>query len=51
MPGRSPQTGEPVAIAASRIPSFQPAKATRNAVNEEQGGPARCPPFVPPAPS
>ena len=31
--GRNPQTGEPVAIAASRAPSFKPAKALRNAVN------------------
>ena len=32
--GRNPQTGEPVAIAASRVPSFKPAKALRDAVNE-----------------
>ena len=32
--GRNPQTGEPVAIAASRAPSFKPAKALRAAVNE-----------------
>ena len=31
--GRNPQTGEPVAIAASRAPSFKPAKALRDAVN------------------
>ena len=32
--GRNPRTGEPVAIAASRTPSFKPAKALRDAVNE-----------------
>lgn len=32
--GRNPRTGEPVAIAASRAPSFKPAKALRAAVNE-----------------
>ena len=31
--GRNPQTGEPVAIAASRAPSFKPAKALRDAVH------------------
>lgn len=31
--GRNPRTGEPVAIAASRAPSFKPAKALRGAVN------------------
>ena len=31
--GRNPQTGEPVAIAASRVPSFKVAKALRDAVN------------------
>ena len=31
--GRNPQTGEPVAIAASRAPSFKAAKALRDAVN------------------
>ena len=31
--GRNPRTGEPVAIAASRAPSFKPAKALRDAVN------------------
>ena len=31
--GRNPQTGEPVAIAASRTPSFKAAKALRDAVN------------------
>ena len=30
---RNPQTGEPVAIAASRVPSFKAAKALRDAVN------------------
>ena len=32
--GRNPRTGEPVAIAASKAPSFKPAKALRDAVNE-----------------
>ena len=32
--GRNPQTGEPVAIAASRAPSFKPAKALRDTVNK-----------------
>ena len=32
--GRNPQTGDPVAIAASRAPSFKSAKALRDAVNE-----------------
>ena len=32
--GPNPRTGEPVAIAASRTPSFKPAKALRDAVNE-----------------
>ncbi|MDE0053772.1 MAG: HU family DNA-binding protein [Gammaproteobacteria bacterium] len=31
--GRNPQTGEPVAIAASTVPSFKAAKALRDAVN------------------
>ena len=31
--GRNPQTGEPVAIVASRVPSFKAAKALRDAVN------------------
>ena len=31
--GRNPRTGEPVAIAASRTPSFKPAKALRDAVS------------------
>ena len=31
---RNPRTGEPVAIAPSRTPSFKPAKALRNAVNQ-----------------
>ena len=33
-PGRNPQTGEPIDIAASRAPSFKAAKALRDAVNE-----------------
>ena len=32
--GRNPRTGAPVAIAPSRAPSFKPAKALRDAVNE-----------------
>ena len=32
--GRNPRTGAPVAIAALRAPSFKPAKALRDAVNE-----------------
>ena len=32
--GRNPRTGAPVDIAASRAPSFKPAKALRDAVNE-----------------
>lgn len=32
--GRNPRTGELVAIAASRTPSFKPVKALRDAVNE-----------------
>ena len=31
--GRNPKTGEPVAIAASNVPSFKAAKALRDAVN------------------
>ena len=31
--GRNPQTGEAVAIAASRAPAFKAAKALRDAVN------------------
>ena len=31
--GCNPRTGEPVAIAASRAPSFKPAKALRDAIN------------------
>ena len=32
--GRNPRTGERIAIAASTAPSFKPAKALRDAVNE-----------------
>ena len=32
--GRNPRTGESIAIAASTAPSFKPAKAHRDAVNE-----------------
>ena len=32
--GCNPQTGEPVAIVAYRAPSFKPAQALRQAVNE-----------------
>ena len=31
--GRNPQTGEIVAVPASKVPSFKPAKALRDAVN------------------
>ena len=31
--GRNPQTGEPVDIAASKVPSFKAAKALRDAVD------------------
>ena len=31
--GRNPQTGEPVAVAASKVPSFKAAKALRDSVN------------------
>ena len=32
--GRNPRTGEPVSVPASKVPSFKPAKALRDAVNE-----------------
>ena len=32
--GRNPRTGEPVVVPASKVPSFKPAKAFRDAVNE-----------------
>ena len=31
--GRNPQTGEPIQIAAAKIPSFKPGKALKDAVN------------------
>ena len=31
--GRNPQTGEPIEIAAAKIPSFKPGKALKDAVN------------------
>lgn len=31
--GRNPQTGDPIQIAAARIPSFKAGKALRDAVN------------------
>lgn len=31
--GRNPQTGEPVEIAAKRVPAFKPKKALKDAVN------------------
>ncbi|WP_257279690.1 nucleoid-associated protein HU-beta [Endozoicomonas sp. ONNA1] len=31
--GRNPQTGEPIEIAASKIPSFKAGKALKDAVN------------------
>jgi len=32
--GRNPRTGEPVAVSASKVPSFKPAKTLRDAINE-----------------
>ena len=34
--GRNPRTGETIAIAASRAPSFKPGKTLRDAVNRER---------------
>ena len=34
--GRNPRTGEPVAVPASKVPSFKPAKALRDAVNKQR---------------
>jgi DNA-binding protein HU-beta len=31
--GRNPQTGQPIEIAAAKIPSFRPGKALKDAVN------------------
>ncbi len=31
--GRNPQTGQPIEIAAARIPSFKPGKALKDALN------------------
>ncbi|MFL0809456.1 MAG: HU family DNA-binding protein [Agarilytica sp.] len=31
--GRNPQTGEPIEIAAAKIPTFKPGKALKDAVN------------------
>lgn len=31
--GRNPQTGEPIQIAAAKIPTFKPGKALKDAVN------------------
>lgn len=31
--GRNPQTGNPIEIAAARIPSFKPGKSLKDAVN------------------
>ena len=31
--GRNPQTGEPIAIAASKVPGFKAGKALKDAVN------------------
>ena len=31
--GRNPQTGEPISIAAAKVPSFKPGKALKEAVN------------------
>ena len=35
--GRNPHTGESIAIAASRVPSFKPGKTLRDAVRTEPG--------------
>ena len=32
--GRNPRTGEPIAVPASKVPSFKPTKTLRDAVNE-----------------
>ena len=32
--GRNPRTGEPIAVPASSVPSFKPAKALRDAVHQ-----------------
>lgn len=32
-PGRNPQTGEPIMIAAARIPKFKPGKAFKEAIS------------------
>ena len=45
--GRNPRTGEPVEIAASRVPSFKPANALRDAVNEWRRGTAPVPALRP----
>ncbi|ODC03676.1 DNA-binding protein HU [Terasakiispira papahanaumokuakeensis] len=31
--GRNPQTGQPIQIAAAKVPSFKPGKALKDAVN------------------
>ena len=31
--GRNPQTGEPIAIKAARVPGFKPGKALKDALN------------------
>lgn len=31
--GRNPQTGEPIEIAAAKVPSFKPGKALKDSVN------------------
>lgn len=31
--GRNPQTGEPIQIAAAKVPSFKPGKALKDSVN------------------
>ncbi len=31
--GRNPQTGEPIEIAAAKVPGFKPGKALKDAVN------------------
>ena len=35
--GRNPRTGEPIAVPASKVPAFKPAKALRDAVERDSG--------------
>jgi integration host factor subunit beta len=36
--GRNPRTGEPIDVAAKRLPHFKPGKRLRTVVNGEAGG-------------